>query len=400
VPAGRRGEIGNNQGLTPDVVVVGLGAMGSAALYQLARRGARAVGMDRFRPPHDRGSSHGESRITRQAIGEGEEYVPFVLRSHEIWRELEAETGEGLLFPVGGLLLSRASAEAEHHGQTDFVGRTIEVARRRGIAHEILSAPEIEKRFPQLRPLGDEVGYYEPGAGFLRPERCVAAQLGRARALGAVVRTGETVRRIVPGPSEVEVVTDRSTYTAAHVVVAAGAWLPALLGGPFAAHLRVYRQNLYWFAPQDPRAFAPGEFPIFIWIHGSGPTGYFYGIPVVSSGVKLATEQFVHTTDPDRLPPEVSAAEIAGMYATHVRGRLAGIAERCVRAETCLYTVTPDSRFLIDRHPDSDRVVVASPCSGHGFKHSAAIGEAIAELVLSGQSRLDLAPFSRARLSA
>ena len=374
--------------------------MGSAALYQLARRGARVIGIDRFGPPHDRGSSHGESRITRQAIGEGEEYVPFVLRSHEIWRQLEAETGEGLLFPVGGLLLSRARADARHHGQTDFVGRTIDVARRRAIAHEVLNAPEIQKRFPQLQPVGDEVGYYEPGAGFLRPERCVAAQLGRARALGAVERTGEAVVRIAPGPREVEVVTDRDTYTAAQVVVTAGAWLPALLGDPYATLLRVYRQVLYWFAPEEPSTFAPGAFPIFIWIHGAGPAGYFYGLPIVSAGVKLATEQFLETADPDHVPRAVSPAEIASMYADHIRGRIAGISDRCVRVETCLYTVTPDSRFLIDRHPDSDRIVVASPCSGHGFKHSAAIGEAIAELVLSGKSRLDLAPFSLARLPA
>jgi sarcosine oxidase len=386
--------------MVTDAIVVGLGAMGSATLYQLARRGARVVGIDRFRPPHDRGSSHGESRITRQAIGEGEEYVPFVLRSHEIWRELEADTGEGLLFRVGGLLLGRTGSDAEHHGQADFIARTIEAARHRHIPHEILDAREVERRFPQLRLGGDETGYYEPGAGFLRPERCVAAQLERARALGAVARTDETVGRIVPGRSEVEVVTDRGVYTAGHVVVTAGAWLPALLGGAFATTLRVYRQVLCWFAPDEPRAFAPGAFPIFIWIHGAGPAGYFYGVPVVSAGVKLATEQFGETTGPERVARDVAPAEIAHLYATHVRDRIVGIGERCVRAETCLYTVTPDSRFLIDRHPDSDRVVVASPCSGHGFKHSAAIGEALAELVLSGKSRLDLAPFSRARLSA
>lgn len=384
---------------TADVIVVGLGAMGSASLYQLARRRARVLGIDRFVPPHDRGSSHGESRITRQAIGEGEEYVPFVLRSHEIWRELEADTGEALLFPVGGLLLGREGGSAEHHGQRDFVARTIDVARHYRIAHEVLHAGQIRERFPQFRLVGDEIGYYEPGAGFLRPERCVAIQLDRARGLGAVARTDEVVARIVPRASDVEVVTDRATYTAGRVIVTAGAWAPALLGGGFTTLLRVYRQVLYWFAPDDAAAFRPGSFPIFIWIHGAGAADYFYGIPLVSEGVKLATEQFVDTTDPDRVPRDVSAAEIAGMYATHIRGRLAGISDRCVRSETCLYTVTPDSRFVIDRHPSSERIVVASPCSGHGFKHSAAIGEALAELVLSGRSRLDLAPFSLARSS-
>ena len=383
-----------------DAIVVGLGAMGSATLYQLARRGARVLGIDRFRPPHDRGSSHGETRITRQAIGEGEEYVPFVLRSHEIWRELEADTGDALLFQVGGLLLGRTGSAAEHHGQADFIARTIDAARHGHIPHEILDAREVERRFPQLRLQGDETGYYEPGAGFLRPEGCVATQLDRARALGGDAHTGETVVRIAPRASEVEIVTDRGTYTAGHVVVTAGAWLPSLLGGAFATTLRVYRQVLCWFAPDEPSAFVPGTFPIFIWIHGAGPAGYFYGLPMVSAGVKLATEQFRETTAPDRVVREVSPAEIASLYATHVRGRIVGVGEHCVRAEACLYTVTADSRFLIDRHPDSERIIVASPCSGHGFKHSAAIGEAIAELVLAGKSRLDLAPFSRARLSA
>ena len=170
-----------------DVIVVGLGAMGSASLYQLARRGARVIGIDRFHPPHVHGSSHGESRITRQAIGEGEEYVPFVLRSHEIWRDLEADTGEALLFQVGGLLMTRESGSARHHGQGDFVGQSIAAARRFGIAHEILGVREIQERFPPFRLVGDEIGYYEPGAGYVRPERCVAAQLDRARAHGPAV---------------------------------------------------------------------------------------------------------------------------------------------------------------------------------------------------------------------
>jgi len=383
-----------------DVIVVGLGAMGSASLYQLARRGADVIGIDRFHPPHDQGSSHGESRITRQAIGEGEEYVPFVLRSHEIWRELEAETGDHLLFQVGGLLMSRESGSARHHGQGDFVGRSIAAARRFGIAHEILRAPEIQHRFPPFRLVGDEVGYYEPGAGYVRPERCVAAQLDRARAHGADMRTSEVVLSIEPHAADVEVVTDKERYAAARVIVTAGAWAPELLGGEFAKRLSVYRQVLYWFAPDEPAAFAPAAFPIFIWIHGAATTDHFHGFPMVSEGVKLAREQFAETTDPRHVPRDVSPAEIADMYATHIRGRLSGISDRCLRAETCLYTATPDSRFVIDRHPDSDRILVASPCSGHGFKHSAAIGEALAEQALAGKSHLDLTSFALRRFSS
>ena len=381
---------------TADVIVVGLGAMGAATLYQLARRGVRVLGIDRFAPPHDRGSSHGESRITRQSVGEGDEYVPFVLRSHAIWRALEAETGESLLSAVGGLFVTSRAEAARHHGQTDFIGRTIAIAGRHGIAHEVFDAGEVGKRFPQFRCVGDEVAYYEPGAGLLHPERCIAVQLDRARAHGALTRIGETVLAITPDAREVRVVSDGATYVAGHVVVTAGAWLPALLAGPFPGLLSVYRQTLHWFAADDPAEFAPRRFPVFIWMHGAGDTDYFYGFPVVSEGVKLATEQFTRTTDPDRADRAVAPAESAAMHAAHVRDRLPGVTARVVRAATCLYTVTPDSRFLVDVHPDSDRVLVASPCSGHGFKHSAALGEALADRV-TGARGLDLAPFALSR---
>ena len=357
------------------------------------------VGIDRFAPPHQRGSSHGESRITRQAIGEGEEYVPFVLRSHEIWRELEGDTGEALLSTVGGLFLSRQNGTALHHGQADFVGRTIAAARRYRIVHEILSPTEVQARFPTFRLVGDEVAYYEPGAGFLRPERCVAVQLERARTRGASIRTGETVVRITSRASDVQVVTDVGTYAAGAAVVTAGAWLPALLGEPFSGFLRIYRQVMHWFEPDDASMFAPGRFPIFIWLHGPREGDHFYGLPLVSEGVKLATEQFAETADPDTVSRNVSDAETAGMYTTHVRDRILGVGPRCLRTEACLYTVAPDSRFLVDQNPDSPRVLVASPCSGHGFKHSAALGEAIAERVITGKSRLDLAPFSLSRVA-
>jgi sarcosine oxidase len=385
--------------ITADVVVVGLGAMGSACLDQLARRGAGVVGIDRFAPPHDRGSSHGESRITRQAIAEGDEYVPFVLRSHEIWRQLEADSGQTLFLPVGALFLGRPGDAARHHGQADFVGRTAAVARRHGIAHELLTTAQVQARFPQFRLVGDEVAYWEPGAGLLRPERCIAVQLERARALGATVRTGETVVAVVPDAAGVRVETDRATYAADRAVVAAGAWLPGLLGGAVGKRLTVHRQVLCWFAAREPAAFAPGRFPVFIWIHGGAAADLFYGFPILGDGVKLATEQFVEATDPDRVARAVSPAEIGRLYAQHVRDRLPGVSDRCVRTATCLYTTAPDWGFVIDHHPDSDRIVVASPCSGHGFKHSPAIGEAIAERLTTGTSRLDLAPFRLARLA-
>jgi sarcosine oxidase len=380
----------------PDVIVVGLGAMGSAALYQLARRGIAAIGIDRFTPPHERGSSHGESRITRQAIGEGEEYVPFALRSHDIWRELEAETGRSLLSPIGGLIIGRRT-DAGIHGQADFIGRTIAAATRFNIDHEVLTPAEVTTRFPQFRLAGDETCYYEPGAGFLRPELCVATQIARARALGATVKTGETVTQLRADATSATVVSNAGTYTAAQVIVTAGAWVPQVLGGPYARLLRVYPQTLYWFEPDDASTFAPGRFPIFIWRHGSGEDDHFYGFPVVTEGVKLATEQFTQAIGPDEPRQVPTPADAQRMHAVQVRERLLGVSARCLRAVTCAYTVTPGFGFVIDRHPDWERVLVASPCSGHGFKHSAAIGEALAEQAIGGTSRLDLTPFALGR---
>ena len=381
-----------------DVIVIGLGAMGSAALYQLARRGVAVTGIDRFAPPHNRGSSHGESRITRQAIGEGEEYVPFALRSHEIWRELEADTGRSLFSPIGGLIIGRRT-DSGIHGHADFVGRTIAAAQRFDIEHEVLTPGEVTTRFPQFRLAGDETCYYEPGAGFLRPELCIATQLDRARALGAIIRTGESVTRLTADADSVTVVTSTGTHTAERVVVTAGAWAPQLLGGVYAKVLRVYSQTLFWFAPDDDEAFTPGGFPIFIWRHGAGEDDHFYGFPVIDEGVKLATEQFTHTVEPDGDRPAPPAGDAQRMHDAQVRGRLLGVSSRCVRAATCFYTVAPGFGFVIDRHPEWERVLVASPCSGHGFKHSAAIGEALAERVTDGASRLDLTPFSLARFA-
>ena len=178
------------------------------------------------------------------------------------------------------------------------------------------------------------------------------------------------------------------------MIVTAGAWVPQLLGGVYADGLRVYPQTLYWFAPDDEAAFAPGRFPIFIWRHGGGEDEHFYGFPVVGEGVKVATEQLARTAKPDDARDAPSAADALRMHETQVRGRLLGVSARCIRAATCLYTVSPDFGFVIDRHPEWEHVLVASPCSGHGFKHSAAIGEALAERAATGSSRLDLAPFS------
>jgi sarcosine oxidase len=383
---------------SPDIVVVGLGAFGSAVLYQLAKRGLRATGIDRFAPPHTLGSSHGESRITRLAVGEGDAYAPLVRRSHALWREIEHDAGTALLQQTGGLIMGPRDSNLRHHGQDNFVRRSIGVAERTGIAHEVLDAAEIAYRYRQFRLVGDELGYFEPDAGVLAPERCVEAQLHLAQRHGATLRTSERVLAIEQQGVSVRITTDRGTIEASRCVVSAGPWIGGLM--PKLRNLaKVHRQVLHWFPPRDPSAFTPDRFPVFIWMHGAQQEDYFYGFPVPHGGtdLKVATESYAAETDPDQTDRSVSPAETAEMYETHVRGRLRDVTGQATRSAVCLYTVTPDSGFIIDTVPGQDRVLAVSACSGHGFKHAAAVGEAIAQFIASGTSTIDLAPFGMGR---
>lgn len=380
-----------------DVIVVGLGAMGSATLYQLARRKVSVLGIDRFHPPHDRGSSHGETRITRQAIGEGADYVPFVLRSHQIWRELEGLTGGNLMEQVGALLLSTGGNATMHHG-VDFVGRSIANARRYGIAHDVLNASQIAERFPQFRPFGDTLGYYEPGGGFVRPENCIAAQLAEATRHGARTRLGETVTAVTARPGGVAVRTDRGEYHARHAVITAGAWLPGLLGGWYRDTLQVRRQVLFWFEATDPDLWRAERCPIFIRVDGSRAEDGFYGFPMLpgQTAIKVGSEQDRVSTDPDKLDP-ARPEEAAAAYRDHVAIKLNGIGATCVRSMACLYTVAPRHQFVVERHPEIAGVTVVSACSGHGFKHSAGLGEALAQQAIGEAGGLDISVFARER---
>ncbi|MGJ7487010.1 N-methyl-L-tryptophan oxidase [Variovorax sp. LT2P21] len=392
-----------------DAIVVGLGALGAATLYQLSQRGARVLGIDQHTPPHDLGSSHGESRITRLAVGEGDAFVPLVQRSHRIWRELEARTGRQLLSQTGGLILAPRDRIAAHHGKPDFLRRTIECAERFGIAHALLDAAAIRARFPQFALQGDELGYFEPEAGFVRPEEAIAAQLEGAVASGAVVRNGERVLAVEPlgNGDTVAVQTEAGRFTADQVVVAAGPWLPTFLGRQarvdWQADFGVYRQVMYWFDTGAAAAdFAPGRFPIFIWMFGDAQEDYMYGFPGADAArpvLKVATEQYEHTTTPEILEREVSAAEIEAMYRSRVEGRFPQIGGRAVKARACMYTVTPDRNFVVDALDGAPNVLIASACSGHGFKHSAGLGEAIAERVLGRGTRHDLGAFARQRVA-
>jgi sarcosine oxidase len=384
-----------------DVIVLGLGACGAATTYQLAKRGAKVLGIDQFDPPHRYGSTYGDTRVTRLGIGEGAHYTPLAVRSHAIWREIETETGLDLLTTNGGLIISSADSVGIHGSA--FFANTIAAARTHGIAYEKLDAAAIRGRFPQFAIDDGAVGYYEPSAGFVRPERCVAAQLALAKTKGGVLQRDERVIGFQATPSSVAVRTNSGVYEAGQLIIAAGPWLPSLLAPPLGALFKVYRQVLFWFDVEDVESFLPERFPIFIW-ELPRKAGAVYGFPALDGargGIKIATESFESTTTPDTVRREVSVHEERAIHARFIAPFIRGVRPHCIRSVACLYTMTnvkDDFEFVIDRHPDFERVILASPCSGHGFKHSAAIGEALAQLALEGKSDADLRPFSLSRL--
>ncbi len=365
-----------------DVIILGLGAMGSAAACHLARRGQRVLGLDRFTPPHTLGSSHGQTRIIREAYFEHPLYVPLIQRAYELWRELDRAKGRTLFRQTGGLLLGRPDSE--------IVTGALRSARQHRLKHEVLSRFRIVSRYPGFRPDGDMVAVWEPRAGFLFPEACIETHLELARQHGAELRFDEPALRWEPDGSGVRVVTDRGTYSAGQLLVTAGAWAKGLLPG-LSLPLTVERQVLFWFAPVDlPALFWPDRCPIYIW--EPAPGTHFYGFPDAGTGVKVALHHQGETATPDAVRREVGPEEV-----TKMRGlldRYMPLANGPLRdTAVCLYTNTPDHHFLIDCHPAHPQVLIASPCSGHGFKFSSVLGEVLADLLITGKTKFDLSLF-------
>ena len=378
-----------------DAIVIGLGAIGSATCFQLAARGASVIGIDQYEPPHPYGSTHGDTRITRLAIGEGCEYVPLVRRSHELWREIEQQAGVRLLTQSGGVILA--------HADSPFLEQTRASARQYEIGHENLSAAEVADRFPMFAVDPQTEAYYEPEAGYVRPEAAVHAQLELAARHGAQLALGERVEEWAASTNGVSVRTDVQTYEAQQLVLCAGPWLPQLF--PEGAELfAIHRQLQYWFPIRD-RYEQLREMPIFVWDFGGDRNGFvhldgFYGFPAVDGsegGLKLATESYEQTTTPDGRQHSATQSEIDEMYERCVAPHLPWLGAKPLRTVSCLYTNTRGSRFVIDRHPEHDAVMIVSACSGHGFKHSAAIGESVAQWVTEGASEIDLSPFGLLR---
>jgi len=376
--------------LTYDAIVAGLGGMGSAAAYHLAGRGKRVLGLERHTPAHDRGSSHGESRIIRQAYFEDPAYVPLLLRAYELWERLEEETGEVLMTLGGGLMIGPPDGA--------LVSGSVASADEHGLPYEILEAPELKRRYPIFEPGPDVVALYEERAGFIRPEASVKAHLDRAASLGAELHFEERITSWETSPSGVRVETERGSYEAERLVVSAGAWAGELLGG-LGLPLEVTRQILFWFRPVGGvEPYAPERVPI--WIYEPDDGNMFYSFPAVdgASSVKAAFFRADgKPADPETIDRKVHDEEvdfIRGYLARHVPS----MNGEFVDAKTCMYTNTPDEHFVICTHPEHPQVSIAAGFSGHGYKFCSVVGEILADLTTEGKTDHPIGLFSPERL--
>lgn len=375
-----------------DVIILGLGGMGSAAAYHLSARGKRVLGLDQFTPPHDKGSSHGQSRVIRQAYFEDPAYVPLLVRTYELWKKLEADSGKNLLTVTGGLMLG-----TEHSA---VVSGSLRSAREHSLPHEVFNAAEIRKRFPLFAPEPDTMALFEKNAGFVRPEEAVRAHLSLATRHGATLQFQEEVTSWAVSENFVRVKTQSETYEAGQLVICAGPWL-GKIAADLALPLQVERQVQFWFEPVGGIAtFMPEKFPVWIWETKDG--SHPYGLPAIdraSGGVKVSMHHGGKNPvcTPDTIDRIVAESEIAAARAC-ITSRIPALNGRCLRSTTCMYTNAPDGHFIIDRHPASSRVLIVSPCSGHGFKFCPVVGEIVAGLTTEGSTKHPVGLFQFARL--
>jgi len=370
-----------------DVIVAGLGAHGSATAFALASRGASVLGFDRFARGHTLGSSGGLSRIIRLSYYEHPDYVPLLRRAWELWRALERDTGETLLHQTGGLYAGPPWGELVTGARAS--------ARTHGLDHEMLDTSALRARYPLFEWPERWVGLFERQAGWLAPERCIEAHLRLAEAAGATLCFGEPIERWESTVDGVRVSTRAGTYDARHLVLAAGAWT-AQLAPSFAPELSVERNVLFWFEPRAERdAFA--RLPVYI---VQEPERMFYGFPYREGhGLKVAGLHFGDEADPDTLDREASSQDEERVRAWLRRRMPLADGERR-EAKVCMYTNTTDGHFLIDFLPEDSNVVIASACSGHGFKFASVIGEIVADLVLAGETKHEIEFVSAARLES
>lgn len=374
-----------------DVAVLGLGGVGGAVFSELARRGVDVVGIDRHRPPHTFGSSHGQSRIFRVAYFEHPDYVPLAMRARRLWCELDRRSGHRVFAPTGMALIGTPDCE--------LVAGSLLAAREHGLDHELLEPEEVRRRWPALHPPDGSVCFHESDSGVLCPENAVRSFLEEGVGNGGTLRCGECVKTIdLDGPS-VRMRTEDGVIEAGRLVVAAGAWTAPLVPGE--VPLQPTRQLLGWTRGSDPASLEEGRVPI--WAFADEPDSFQYGFPICRDfpgprHPKVARHCDGEPCDPDTVDREIHEADESFLLrnlAAHVPAADGPLVE----ARVCLYTLSPDRHFVIDRHPHDERVVVASGFSGHGFKFCTVLGEAAADLALEGGTALPIDFLARSRPS-
>jgi sarcosine oxidase len=373
-----------------DVIVVGLGAMGSAAAYHLSTRRAKVLGLEALIPAHDRGSSHGETRIIRQAYFEHPAYVPLVLRAYEMWGRLQQDSGEELLRITGGLSIGQAGGR--------LVTGCLTSAAEHGLNHELLDSTEMRRRYPQFVLAENEVAFYEATVGYLRPEECIRQHLRLAAEHGADLRFEEPVLSWTASASGdgVSVTTARRTYRAGSLVICAGPWFAEVVPN-ISIPVKVSRRAVFWLRPtHDPSAFDRRVFPIFLWEPSQGPI--FYGLPRISEAgcPKVAIHSEGEECTPSTIDRVIHARDEQAVRAA-IESRIPTLNGDIFRATTCMYTMTPDEHFIIDTHPDYPQVSLAAGFSGHGFKFSPVVGEILAELATARKTASEIGLFSASR---
>ena len=367
-----------------DVIVVGLGVTGLAALGELARRGVRALGIERHAVGHDLGSSHGETRMIRLGYFEHPSYVPLLRRTYALWRALDTVANTKLLHIAGIAEMGRPDS--------DIVAGTLAASRMHGLPHEVLDAGATMRRFPAFRLPQDFVCVVQPDGGFVAAEAAMTTLAAQARVHGAEILSQAEVQSVKRGNGGVRVATSRGEIDAKAAIVAAGPWTMQLVRG---LPLRVTRQVMTWFEAPQPELFVGGRFPVFLL---ASRHGNHYGFPSLDGrSVKIAKHHhFDETVDPDRVEREVSAADEAAVRIA-LSEFIPAADGPLTAAKTCLYTVTPDHDFIVDRLPDAPNIVVASACSGHGFKFAPMLGEVLADLATKGETQHDISRFRLGR---
>ncbi len=368
---------------TFDTIVVGLGADGSAAAYHLARRGQRVLGLDRYAPPHTLGATHGGSRIIRKAYFEGQQYLSLLERAYVLWRDLEAASGCVLLNLCGCLNIGLPESQIVKESQQS--------AEAIGVPYARLPAAAVQRRFPAFHLEDGHVAVFDTEAGLISPENGVRAHLEQARRYGARLHFDEPALRWQPDGDDVAVTTAQATYRAGRLILTAGGWINDLLAD-LRLPLQIERVTNAWFRPKANAAhFHPSRCPVYIWEYD--PDLYFYGFPDLGDGVKAGIHYEGALVDhPDAVERAVSETDHEAARVV-LRRLLPDADGPFANTAVCFYTNTPDKHYLIDHHPDHPQVALASACSGHGFKASNAIGEALADLVTEQDLKVDIDAF-------